>query len=76
MDSEQLRYRHIRDLREDADMTQQKMANILGCTQVAYSNYELGKRDIPTQTLIRLADHFNCSIDYLLGRTDNPEIMR
>ena len=48
------------------------MADYLKCTQVCYSNYENGKRDIPTDVLIKLADYYNVSVDYLLGRTDNP----
>lgn len=46
------------------------MAEYLRCTQVSYSHYELGKRDIPTDVLIRLADFYGTSTDYLLGRTD------
>ena len=48
-------YRRIRDLREDADLLQKDVANYLKCTQVCYSNYETGKRDVPTDALIRLA---------------------
>jgi len=67
-------YRRIRDLREDADLTQIKMAKILSCSQQVYSNYELGQRDIPTDILIRLADFHHTTTDYLLGRTDVREI--
>lgn len=63
-------YRRIRDLREDSDLKQKDIAEYLQCTQVAYSHYELGKRDIPTDVLCRLADHYGVSVDYLLGRTD------
>lgn len=66
-------YRRIRDLREDKDMTQTQMAEILLCSQRVYSNYERGDIDIPTQILIRIADFHNVSVDYLLGRTDNPK---
>ncbi len=66
-------YRRIRDLREDRDLRQQDMADYLKCTQVCYSNYEMGKRDIPTDILIRLARFHHTSIDYLLGLTDCPE---
>ena len=65
-------YKRIRDLREDHDIKQKDIADYLKCTQVCYSHYENGKRDIPTDVLIRLADYYNVSIDYLLGRTDNP----
>ena len=63
-------YRRIRDLREDSDVKQKDIAEYLQCTQVAYSHYELGKRDIPTDVLCRLADYYGVSVDYLLGRTD------
>lgn len=65
-------YKRIRDLREDRDLTQTDMGKVLSCSQRVYSNYERGDIDIPTQTLIKLADYHNTSIDYLLGRTDNP----
>ena len=65
-------YRRIRDLREDRDMTQAQMGRILACSQRVYSNYERGDLDIPTAVLIRLADYYDVSVDYLLGRTDNP----
>lgn len=63
-------YRRIRDMREDKDLYQKDLAKYLQCTQVCYSHYEMGKRDIPTDVLIRLADFYHTSIDYLLGRTD------
>ncbi len=63
-------YRRIRDLREDADLRQQDLADYLQCTQVSYSHYELGKRDIPTDVLARLARFYKTSTDYLLGLTD------
>ena len=66
-------YRHIRDLREDADLTQGYIAKMLGCSQVAYSYYEIGKRDIPTDILIKLANFYNVSIDYLLDQTKNKK---
>ena len=66
-------YKRIRDLREDHDLKQQDIADYLQCTQVCYSHYENGKRDIPSDVLIKLADYYNVSIDYLLGRTNNPD---
>ena len=63
-------YKRIRDLREDRDLLQKQLAEYLHCSQVAYSRYELGKRDIPTQILIELARYYNTSVDYLLGLTD------
>lgn len=69
-------YQRIRNLREDKDMTQTQMSRILSCSQRVYSNYERGDIDIPTAVLIKLADFHNVSVDYLLERTDNPEINR
>lgn len=63
-------YRRIRDLREDRDLTQKQIAQMLGMSQTGYSKYETGENDIPTQILIKLADFYHTSIDYLLGRTD------
>ena len=65
-------YPRIRHLREDKDLTQAKMGEILFCSQRVYSNYERGDIDIPTTTLIRLADFHGVSVDYILGRTDKP----
>lgn len=65
-------YKRIRDLREDRDLTQTKMGEILHCSQRVYSNYERGDIDIPTATLIKLADFHQVSVDYILNRTDNP----
>ena len=61
---------NIRDLREDRDLLQKDLAAYLQCSQVCYSYYEMGKRDIPTDVLLRLADFYATSTDYLLGRTD------
>lgn len=63
-------YRRIRDMREDKDLRQKDLAEYLKCTQVCYSNYEMGKRDIPTEVLKALADFYGTSIDYLLSQTD------
>ena len=63
-------YRHIRDLREDADLTQQQVAELLNVTQATYSRYESGSVDIPSSSLIRLAEFYNTSVDYLLGLTN------
>ena len=64
-------YKRIRELREDKDLLQKDLSSYLNCTQVTYSRYELGLRDIPTDVLIKLADFHNTSTDYLLGRTDS-----
>ena len=66
-------YRRIRDLREDHDLFQKDLANYLQCSQVSYSYYELGKRDIPTDVLIQLASFYHTSTDYLLGLTDEQK---
>ena len=63
-------YQRIRDLREDKDLTQKEIAQILGMSQTGYSKYETGENDIPTAILIKLADYYHTSVDYLLGRTD------
>lgn len=63
-------YRRIRDLREDRDLTQTQIAQYLGMSQTGYSKYETGENDIPTAILIKLADFYHTSTDYLLGRTD------
>lgn len=63
-------YRRIRDLREDHDLTQKQVAQMLGMSQTGYSKYETGENDIPTAVLIGLADFYNTTTDYLLGRTD------
>ncbi len=63
-------YRRLRDLREDRDLFQKDIAAYLQCTQVCYSSYELGKRDIPTDVLIKLAQFHETSVDYILGLTD------
>ncbi len=64
-------YRRIRDLREDRDLKQKEVADYLNCSQVCYSHYELGKRDIPTEVLIKLAKFYKTSTDYILGLTDD-----
>ncbi len=64
-------YRRIRDLREDRDLKQKEVADYLNCSQVCYSHYELGKRDIPTEVLIKLAKFYNTTTDYILGLSDS-----
>ena len=67
-------YPRIRNLKEDKDLTQMQMGKILSCSQRVYSNYERGDIDIPTATLIKLADFHKVSVDYILERTDEPTI--
>ena len=64
----------IKDLREDHDLTQKEVADMLGMKQPQYFRYEQGYRDIPTDVLIRLADIYGTSTDYLLNRTNNPNM--
>ncbi len=59
----------IRDLREDNDLTQKQIADFLMCDQSLYSKYERGEREIPLNFIIKLADYYNVSIDYLVGRS-------
>lgn len=62
-------FQNIRNLREDNDKTQTELANYLNVTQTNYSKYELGKVNIPIEVFIKLADYYDVSVDYLLGRT-------
>lgn len=70
---EAVMYPRIRNLREDADLNQTQIANMLGMSQTGYSKYETGENDIPTAILIELAKIHNTSIDYLLGQTNIKE---
>ncbi len=63
-------YKRIRDLREDRDLNQTQVAQVLGMSQTGYSKYETGENDLPTSVLIKLADFYGTSIDYLLEQTD------
>ena len=67
-----MKYQRIRDLREDHDWNQTTVSKMLNMSQTGYSKYETGENDIPTKILIRLADIYDVSIDYLLGQTNNP----
>ncbi len=62
-------------MREDNDLTQKEVSAMLMCDQSLYSKYERGEREIPLAIIIKLADYYNTSIDYLVGRTDNPNIV-
>lgn len=63
-------YQRIRDLREDRELNQTQFAKILGMSQTGYSKYETGENDIPTEILLKMADYYQTSIDYMLGRTN------
>ena len=66
-------YHRLRDLREDKDLVQKEIAALLKIDQRVYSNYETGKREIPTRFVITLAKFYKTSTDYILGLTDNPK---
>ena len=66
-------YRRLKDLREDHDLTQAELAGIINISQRGYSHYETGNNDIPTEILIKLANYYNVSIDYILERTNQKE---
>ena len=66
-------YVRIRNMREDRDIIQAKMADYLHIHQTTYSDYELGKLNIPVAVLVRIADLFETSIDYLVDRTDETQ---
>ncbi|MBP1736321.1 MAG: putative transcriptional regulator [Oscillospiraceae bacterium] len=63
-------YQRLRDLREDSDLTQLDVAALLNISQTTYSRYESGVLDIPSGSLIKLADFYKVSVDYILGRLD------
>ena len=64
--------RRLRDLREDHDKTQQDIADILGTSQTMYARYERGANELPLRHLLKLADYYGVSTDYLLGRSNTP----
>ena len=71
-----LKYKRIRDLREDNDYTQAEVGRKINITQRTYAYYESGERMVPPHILSALADFYNVSVDYILERTDNPETNR
>ena len=64
------KYDRIRNLREDNDLTQKQIADILICDQSLYSKYERGERPLPLEYADKLADYYGVSVDYLIGRTN------
>ncbi|MBQ6806404.1 MAG: helix-turn-helix transcriptional regulator [Lachnospiraceae bacterium] len=62
---------HIRNLREDSDKTQQEIADVLGTSQTMYARYESGANEMPIRHLIKLAQYYHVSLDYLCGLTNN-----
>ena len=67
-----MHYRRLRDLREDHDMTQDQLVAALSLNKTTYTNYEQGKREIPFALVIRLAQFYNVSIDYIAGLSNTP----
>ena len=66
-------FENIRNLREDCDKRQQDMADYLNVKQTTYSKYELGKINVPVEVLIKLADYYDVTIDYLVGRSKDKK---
>lgn len=69
-------YSRLKDLREDSDLVQKEVAAVLGIDQRVYSNYETGKREIPTRFVVKLAKFYHTSADYILGLTNDPKPYR
>ena len=69
-------YQRLRDLREDRDLRQETVADILGITRQQYQLYESGKRELPMHHFISLARYYNISLDYLAGLLDTPKRLR
>ncbi len=69
-------YNRIRDIHEDRDINQTALAEYLGVHQTTYSSYELGKLSLTADVLVKLAEYYNTSVDYLLGLTDETEPYR
>ena len=69
-----MRFQRIQDLRTDADLSQKQISEIQHISQRSYSHYETRSRNITIEMLIRLANYYNTSIDYLVGRTDNKKL--
>lgn len=73
MEVRSLHFQRIKDMREDSDLTQQQIAEYLGIQQTVYSRYERGYQTIPLEHLIKLADYYHVSLDYLTGREQNAD---
>ncbi|MBQ9115547.1 MAG: helix-turn-helix transcriptional regulator [Clostridia bacterium] len=69
-------YQRLRDLREDADKTQEEIAKIIGTSQSYYAQYENGKRAIPFDRMVALAIYYNVSLDYIAGFIDTPRRLK
>lgn len=71
-----MQFKNLRAIREDRDIKQKEVAEILNVSQNTYSQYETGVISLTAEVLIKLADYYNVSIDYLLDRTDNPDFKK
>lgn len=71
-----MQFKNLRAIREDRDIKQKQVAEILNVSQNTYSQYETGVISLTAEVLIKLADYYNVSIDYLLDRTDNPDLKK
>lgn len=69
-------FKHLRDLREDRDIRQKEIAAYLNVSQNTYSQYENGVIALTDQVLLKLAEYYNVSVDYLMDRTENPNLMQ
>lgn len=71
-----MQYKNLRNMREDNDIKQKEIAKYLNVSQNTYSQYETGVISLTAEILIKLSDYYNVSIDYLLDRTNNPQIQK
>ena len=71
-----VQFKNLRSIREDRDIKQKQVTEILNVSQNTYSQYETGVISLTAEVLIKLADYYNVSIDYLLDRTDNPNFLK
>ena len=71
-----VQFKNLRGIREDKDIRQKDIASYLNVSQNTYSQYETGTISLTAEVLIKLADYYSVSIDYLLDRTDNPNIQK
>ena len=69
-------YQRLKDLREDADKTQEEIARVMGTSQSYYAQYENGKRSIPFERMVVLAKYYNVSLDYIAGLIDTPRKLK
>ena len=68
--------KRLHDLRVDNDLTQQQVADYLMCNRQVYARYERGLREMPVSMIVKLADFYKTSVDYILDRTDNPKSIK